>query len=441
MRLRRVGAGRASDSGPSGGRASRRRARRRPQRRGEQQPVAADAVVLACTGRGGRGRAAAIPLVKEQLADRAQTAGAGRGLGDRHALDAARGAVRGRGRDRTDQARPVGSPATSRETRADWRGRRDASSPSSSPTRPGRERERDAGRNAARADPGRAEARRPPVHGGARRGAVRPAGRERRAAARPAPSCVRSPGDPGTSGCGSRARLRCAPLAPDVTPAVVIAAGIGTRLRPLTDVTRSPSCRSTGVPVIGCSCASLRTRAARRSRSSSATSQSRSSGSSATAAVSAPMCVTRRVSRPTARLDAVLAAAPVQPPYLVVGADMLFSPGDVGRFAPLRGLRRAPPERSLSVPEPGTVRVGTVSSRTRPRRGCSRPRRCGGLRRRSLPILDARPGTAPWEFATAFQQAIDAGERDLGIEIAPTRGLTTPLDLDPRRTSRTLRSS
>ena len=45
------------------------------------------------------------------------------------------------------------------------------------------------------------------------------------------------------------------------------------------------------------------------------------------------------------------------------------------------------------------------------------------------PFVAARPGKAPFELATAFQQAIDAGERVAGIEIGPTRGLTTPFDL------------
>ncbi len=39
------------------------------------------------------------------------------------------------------------------------------------------------------------------------------------------------------------------------------------------------------------------------------------------------------------------------------------------------------------------------------------------------------PGSAPFELAVAFQQAIDAGERVAGIEIGPTRDLTTPEDL------------
>jgi hypothetical protein len=44
-------------------------------------------------------------------------------------------------------------------------------------------------------------------------------------------------------------------------------------------------------------------------------------------------------------------------------------------------------------------------------------------------IVLRRPGSAPYELATAFQEAIDAGQEICGIEIGPTRDLTRPLDL------------
>ena len=43
--------------------------------------------------------------------------------------------------------------------------------------------------------------------------------------------------------------------------------------------------------------------------------------------------------------------------------------------------------------------------------------------------VEALPGARPFELATAFQQAIDAGEEIAGIEVGSTRGLTTPFDL------------
>ena len=43
--------------------------------------------------------------------------------------------------------------------------------------------------------------------------------------------------------------------------------------------------------------------------------------------------------------------------------------------------------------------------------------------------IEALPGAPPYELSTAFQLAIDAGEQIAGIEVGPTRGLTTPFDL------------
>lgn len=45
------------------------------------------------------------------------------------------------------------------------------------------------------------------------------------------------------------------------------------------------------------------------------------------------------------------------------------------------------------------------------------------------PHVEARPGKPPFELALAFQQAIDAGEREAGIQIGPTRDLTEPVDV------------
>ena len=45
------------------------------------------------------------------------------------------------------------------------------------------------------------------------------------------------------------------------------------------------------------------------------------------------------------------------------------------------------------------------------------------------PFVTALPGEPPYELATAFQQAIDAGKRVAALEIGPTRDLTTAADL------------
>ena len=44
-------------------------------------------------------------------------------------------------------------------------------------------------------------------------------------------------------------------------------------------------------------------------------------------------------------------------------------------------------------------------------------------------MLDTLPGKPPYELATAFQRAIDAGEHVAAVEIGPTRDLTAPVDV------------
>jgi len=136
---------------------------------------------------------------------------------------------------------------------------------------------------------------------------------------------------------------------------------------------------------------------------------------------------------PDGSADAV-AAAGARPPYLVLGADTVFASGDIGRFAAAFGSEGA---------------AGAVAVRTRrPRDGASGVRLNEGAVERLVapgadvvaaplwavgPVVagrvEALPGRPPFELATAFQQAIDAGERVAAIEIGPTRDLTTPEDL------------
>ena len=117
---------------------------------------------------------------------------------------------------------------------------------------------------------------------------------------------------------------------------------------------------------------------------------------------------------------------------LVVGADTLFAGGEVARFAEAWSASGA--DGALAVTgEPGTVRV---------RDGLVEQVLDEGLAGAPLwaigePVaafVEAKPGSAPWELATAFQHAIDAGHRIAAIRIGPTRGLTTP----PTSSARTL---
>jgi hypothetical protein len=122
----------------------------------------------------------------------------------------------------------------------------------------------------------------------------------------------------------------------------------------------------------------------------------------------------------------VAAAAPVAP-YLVLGADTVFAPGDVGRFARTFAESRA--DGALAVQElPGTVELerGRV---TRVLGAGLLAAPLWAVGERIAPYVAALPGAPPHELAAAFQLAIDAGADVTGVEVAPTRGLTTPFDL------------
>ena len=210
-------------------------------------------------------------------------------------------------------------------------------------------------------------------------------------------------------------------------PAVVIAAGLGTRLRPLTEHYAKPVLPIDGRPVLSQLLRELASAACPRVTVVSGhlgeqLRQLVGDGSGFDLEVT-----WARQEAPNGSLDAALAARET-PPYLVVGADVLFAPGDLARFSEAHAASGA--AGALAVrPQPGSVEIrdGLVE----------RVVGEGGLAAAPLwaigpalqPYVAARPGAAPYELATAFQHAIDAGERVVGVEIGATRDLTTPLDL------------
>jgi bifunctional UDP-N-acetylglucosamine pyrophosphorylase/glucosamine-1-phosphate N-acetyltransferase len=136
---------------------------------------------------------------------------------------------------------------------------------------------------------------------------------------------------------------------------------------------------------------------------------------------------------PLGSADAVRRAG-LEPPYVVVGADTLFSAGDVGRFLEqastsdgASAVRRSPPPgpgRSAVRIENGLVTVVLDDDPANPLAGAplwfvGEPvhRQLAGL-----------PGP-PFELAEAVQRAIDQGARISGVEIGATRDLTRPVDL------------
>jgi dTDP-glucose pyrophosphorylase len=133
--------------------------------------------------------------------------------------------------------------------------------------------------------------------------------------------------------------------------------------------------------------------------------------------------------------DAV-ARAEAEPPYLVSAADTAFRPGDLALFAAAAegaagaiAVRREPPpdpphRHGVRVEDGRVTRVLDDDPRN-PLSGAPLWMVGDAVHRRVL----ARPGSPPYELATAFQLAVDAGDEVRGIEIGPTRDLTDPLDL------------
>jgi NDP-sugar pyrophosphorylase family protein len=120
-------------------------------------------------------------------------------------------------------------------------------------------------------------------------------------------------------------------------------------------------------------------------------------------------------------------------PTLVVGADTVFTPGDIGRFASVGGhaiaARRQPPpdpphRYGLRIVDGRVQRVLDLDVEN-PLSGAPLWR----LGESFDPATFAELGGPPYELAEAFQRLIDAGETVYGVEIGPTRDLTYPEDL------------
>jgi CTP:molybdopterin cytidylyltransferase MocA len=104
--------------------------------------------------------------------------------------------------------------------------------------------------------------------------------------------------------------------------------------------------------------------------------------------------------------DAVLRAR-ATPPYLVVAADNLFAEGDLARFARAgAGLDGATAVHGTDVRPPLWL-IGERVHR----------------------FLDPLPGKAPYELQDVFRNAIDAGAEVSAIQVGRTRDLTDPIDL------------
>ena len=224
-----------------------------------------------------------------------------------------------------------------------------------------------------------------------------------------------------------------------MTEAVVLAAGVGSRLRPLTERWAKPVLPIDGRPVIA---TLLRELAAAAVERVTLVTGHLAAQVEALAGDGSAFGLDLRVVRqpePAGSADAVLRAllGGAQAPFLVTAADTVYTPGDVGRFlaAPARGAGAISVRRQPGRPEGTRIRVedGRVVRVVDP----GAP---GGLTAAPLLLVGERiaaririvceaPYEPPYEVAAAFQLAIDAGEEVRAVEIGKTRDLTRPVDL------------
>jgi NDP-sugar pyrophosphorylase family protein len=220
--------------------------------------------------------------------------------------------------------------------------------------------------------------------------------------------------------------------------AVVMAAGEGRRLRPLTELYAKPVLPIDGRPVLALV---LRELAAAGIEHVTVVTGHLAGQVEALAGDGSGFGVEIRFARQPERHgsgDAVrrALAAGAAPPFVVTAADTAYHPGDIGLFA-----------RAFAA----SGAVGAIGARTTPPPGPGKPAirvEKGRVTRvidddpanalTSAPLWAIGPGLAPrldglpgppFELQTAFQRAIDAGDHVAGFVIGPTRDLTSPEDL------------
>jgi NDP-sugar pyrophosphorylase family protein len=220
--------------------------------------------------------------------------------------------------------------------------------------------------------------------------------------------------------------------------AVVMAAGEGTRLRPLTERYAKPVLPIDGRPVIA---TLLRELAAAGTERAVVVTGHLAEQIEALVGDGRAFGLTIdfvRQPEPAGSADAVSRAvdAGVAAPFLVTAADTVFTPGDIGRFVTAfreSGAVGAVAVRLDPAPEPprrwavrlhdGLVERVFDSDPGNPLAGA--PLWVVGDEIAARLCLDA----APYELGNAFQRAIDEGARVAGVVIGPTRDLTYPVDV------------
>jgi NDP-sugar pyrophosphorylase family protein len=217
--------------------------------------------------------------------------------------------------------------------------------------------------------------------------------------------------------------------------AIVMAAGEGLRLRPLTETWPKPVLPIDGRPVIATLLRELA--AAGIERVTVVTGHLADQveelvGDGGGFGVEARFV---RQPRPDGSADAVRRALEggVQLPTLVVVADTVYTRGDLGRFR--EAFARSGAAGAVAVrahPDPALPEVEFEDGRvTRLFDSAGKPLASAalwGLGAEVARELDSLPGP-PFELSLAYQRAVDAGAHLLAFAVGPTRGLTRSLDL------------
>jgi NDP-sugar pyrophosphorylase family protein len=219
--------------------------------------------------------------------------------------------------------------------------------------------------------------------------------------------------------------------------AVVMAAGEGSRLRPLTDRWPKPILPIDGRPVIATLLRELAAAGCRRVHV--VTGYLAEQVEELVGDGSGFALDVRYVRQPDVlgSADAVLRAlaAGAEPPLLVTAADTVYTAGDVRLFVEAaRGAAGALAYRHRPAPDPPhrnavrvvDGRVERVLDDDPANPNAAAPLWVFGPE--LLPHLDGLPGP-PFELSIALQRGIDAGLRIAGIAIGTTRDLTHPEDL------------
>jgi NDP-sugar pyrophosphorylase family protein len=217
-----------------------------------------------------------------------------------------------------------------------------------------------------------------------------------------------------------------------VTVAVVMAAGEGTRLRPLTERWPKPVLPIDGRPVVATLVRELAVHIERIYVVTGHLAEQVEDLLGDGAAFAVELVYVRQPA-PAGSLDAVRRAveAGAEPPFLVSAADTVFTRGDTRTFAEAAAgfdgglaVRRIPPP-DASHRQPVRIEDGCVvrvidDDRANPLGAV--PLWWVGAR-----LLEYSGGAAG--LSDVLQRAIDDGRRIAGVEIGPTRDLTRPQDL------------